>query len=215
MGESWSFTQQGAGGGGGEISPGVGSTGFSSRALVFGNSSGQLVNAGAPQWDSTQSFLGVGTTAPAGPLDVFSTLGMFLSTAAAGGLQFRGGGPSITAPTTAQLNFRAQSLGNPKMVLSAVGLSVQSTVNGNIFTVIGTTAQAGAIISCETTGDTAKLGFFSTVGSTQASSYTTSPGAGKVMPATNIAAGAAEINQLIGVVNAIIGDFKAYGLFKT
>lgn len=71
MGQSWNFSQQGALGGGGELSPGSNSTGFSSRTLVFGDSAGRLTNnSSAPWWDSVNNRLGIRTTAPAQALDV-------------------------------------------------------------------------------------------------------------------------------------------------
>lgn len=74
--ESWNFSQQGALGGGGELSPGVNSTGFSSRALVFGDSNGRLTNnSSAPHWDSTNNRLGIGTTGATAAFSVSRTVG--------------------------------------------------------------------------------------------------------------------------------------------
>lgn len=65
MGESWSFTQQGGGVGGGELSPGSGSTQFSSGAIPHANTSGQLTaNSSGLFFDSTNNALGVMSTTP-------------------------------------------------------------------------------------------------------------------------------------------------------
>lgn len=77
MAQVITFTGPQGGPGGGELSPGQGSTGFSSRIIPWANSSGQLTaNSSGPVWDSTGNWLGVGTTAPSSPLTVQSSGGI-------------------------------------------------------------------------------------------------------------------------------------------
>lgn len=57
--------------GGTTVAPSTGSTGFSSRSLVFGNALGQLTNnSSGPTWDSTLNRMGLGTTIPDTPLHI-------------------------------------------------------------------------------------------------------------------------------------------------
>lgn len=221
MPESWSFTQQGAGAGGGEVSPGSGSSGFTSRAVIVANGSGQLVDGGtALQWDSTQGFLGIGTTAPATPLDVASTLGMTISTGAAG-FNFRGG-PKFFATSTGLLQISLPPAANSKITLDSSGTVIRSTANGNTFLVTGTTGLSNPAFCVETTGSTMKMGFWTTAGTTQPAAYTTGTATTvRTLPSTiTTVAGLMsapereEFNEAVGALNCLILDLKAYGLLK-
>lgn len=57
---------------GGEVSPGSGSTGFTSRGVAFANTSGQLTASTGLTWDSTVRGLGVGTTGPRASIEATS-----------------------------------------------------------------------------------------------------------------------------------------------
>lgn len=61
--------------GGTTVEPGTGSSGFSSRNMVYANSSGEMVNASGPTWDSTNQRLGIGTTAPVTQIDLGGSTG--------------------------------------------------------------------------------------------------------------------------------------------
>lgn len=235
MGESWSFTQQGGGVGGGELSPGSGSSGFSSRALVFGNSSGQLVNSGAPQWDSTQSFLGIGTSAPSAPLEIGSSGGIRLTTSQTAGLMSPTGAAGIIFPAVTQVGIVAGAASTQIVRISSAGVAIRpagqvavpsagldviSTVNGNAFLVQGSTAGNVPVISVETTLGQAKLGFWTTAGSTRPSTYTTAGTTSRVFPATNTPVAVyssdvgAQVNAIQAVVAAMHKDLTGYGLLR-
>lgn len=71
-GESFDLGANGPGGAG-SVVPGGGSSGFSSRTLVWGDPNGALFNdSSGPTWDSTQNRLGIGTSTPSGPFEVYS-----------------------------------------------------------------------------------------------------------------------------------------------
>lgn len=63
MAESWSFSQQGALAGGGELSPGSNSTGFSSNFFTVANSSGQLISSTHVQVSGTTVIVATSTAA--------------------------------------------------------------------------------------------------------------------------------------------------------
>lgn len=96
MAQTITFTGPQGGPGGGELSPGEGSTGFSSRIVPWANSSGQLTaNSSGPVWDSTGNHLGIGTTSPSSPLTVQSSGGIsqrWLSSAGADQMVFNSSG---------------------------------------------------------------------------------------------------------------------------
>lgn len=138
----------------------------------------------------------------------------------------RGTGEFAIAEVGAAVRMVMAVGGNVGLGTTAVAsrLHVATTVNGNTFLVTGTTGGANAIISAETTGATSKLGFWTTAGSTQAAAYTTSAStATRTIPttvSTSSTSGATlnsygdRINDIIAVLNNVVGDLKSYGLMK-
>lgn len=81
MPAAWSFSQQGALGGGGELSPGQNSTGFTSNQVITANSSGQLRSLNSTAM--VLAFFGVAgsTMAPAYTTAAVTTGRVWVSTA--------------------------------------------------------------------------------------------------------------------------------------
>lgn len=197
MGESWGFSQQGALGGGGELSPGSNSTGFSSRAMVFGDSAGRLTNnSSAPQWDSTNNRLGIGTTGATAALHVSRTVG--------------------SAETLVHFNL-SESVGTTSDVLRLTrGLSVNllrisrdgamfagadaNSITG-LFGAAGTTQAPAYTTAAITTGRV-----FPTTASI--STFTGVSGAGAGFTSR------ADLESLVRVVAQMYEDLKGYGLLR-
>lgn len=145
MGESWNFTQQGGGAGGGEVSPGSGSSGFTSAALVFGDSVGRLTNnSSTPTWDSTANILRLSPTTgakiefvPGSSVMIrCPTTNQFQFNVPDGGVHaFRfGNAANAMSITTAVVQIGSSA--------SSVMISLPSTINAT--TAVGTSGAAAA-----------------------------------------------------------------------
>lgn len=160
---------------------------------------------------NSSGHVGINTTVPAVPLHV--------RTPAGGGdvmrlMSSNGADIAFIGATTQGMLFRTRS-----SVSLPAGAGAEwhfaTTVNGDAFRVTATTGGANVAINVHSTGSTQRIGFWTTVGSVRPSSYTPAGTSGRTVPSTNIAAGAAEINQLIGVVRTMLKDFSVYGLLST
>lgn len=177
---------------GGEVSPGSGSTGFTSRAVAFSDSAGRLTgDSTGLQYDSTQGFLGINTTAPAQRLDIVSTGAT---------------GPMIRL-ANASTFILGNALNNSLVVLSNSGGAMQLW-------------STSIIIGQNATSE--KVGFYGVTGTTRPSSYTTGAStASRTVPTTittgtqttaDVKAMQNAVNQIISVLNNLVGDLKGWGL---
>lgn len=129
---------------GGEVSPGSGTTGFTSKGIPFANTSGQLVtNSSGPSWDSTANTLVFPNTTGR---KVLLETSVAIDTIASN-LTF------VNAKSGAGVSFSLAGGDNPLFV-SAAGVRVGTSVTGhklslpstvNMTSAVGTAGSAAAL----------------------------------------------------------------------
>lgn len=215
------------------ITPGGGASGFTSRALVFGDASGALTNnSSAPIWDSTLNSLTVGTPDPS-TLGGTSAAGIFVTqpTSAMYGIAIR----RQTAAGTGQNLLQFFSTANASLSgvdgagrflaadgsTASAGLSFLANPSVGMFRVGNNDAAltAGGAKMIEFTSN--QLAFFGAAPAARASSYTTSAStATRTVPTTVTTATQSTVdikqvqnavNDIISVLNNMVGDNKSFG----
>lgn len=234
----------GVGSGVSAVSPGSGASGFSSRALVFGAPNGSLTNnSSAPHWDSTNNFLGIGTTNPEAKLQLGSSVGggipgtdiarfvnagavtAFALSATGGGfidrLNFSGGSKNLVGDISGAGSIGLQTAALERLHVTTAGnVGIGTTGPLGLLHVNGSVILGGSTVHA--------VGFYGSTGTTQPSTYTTAAiTTARVFPSTaSISTGTgvggapfgftsrADMEALVRVVDSIYRDLSALGLLR-
>lgn len=173
--------------------PATAITGLSSRQLVYGSPTGGVAQSANAQFDSTQGFLGLGTSGPVSRLHVIGELATGLSSASASifnqvdtafalilrrsnnqaqsifGVQTSAAAYLMLIDPSGRVQAGNGSSGSPGLSFAnQTGLGIWADRTG--FAAAG--GGNNAVVTFGSSGTTAQLGFFSTATVSQASSYT-------------------------------------------
>lgn len=200
------------------VTPGAGSSGFSSRILVWGDSAGALTNDGfGPVWDSTNMMLGIGTSTPLGAVHVVgqylgSTNGAANPTYGFTGFNLGLGAESTVAVTLIQGGVErvwADSTGvgigttAPTVKLDVIGAGKFSAgLQSSVLNVVAGATFGGAIVGTS-------IGLSGGISATSASLTSAIVSGGLQTSVLNVIAGATFGGAIVGTSISLTGGISA------